>query len=199
MKNTQEIKLKKGEVFLVISSITKQGTEEKMKAYFEKVFPIASKYGFKPLASFPIDQIIEGDYMPNNFVGIYSWPNKAAVKSFLEELPQSELKSLRVEIWDELKQSAIMINKDVSFTFNDSKIYEIRSLWSARELEEITSNGGKVVFDYEVSGYEDLNAGDKPTRISFIEWSTIDKAEQYAEKKKMTDGEVFLTHLEIKK
>lgn len=193
------VSLKKGELMAVISSKTKDGADEKMKVYFEKVFPVASKHGFKPLASFPIDKVVEGNYRPNNFVGLYSWPNMNAVQGFLKELPQDELTEMRLEIWEELKQIAVMIEEDVTFTFEENKVYEIRSLTTSRSLEDITENGGRVVFDFKVAAYEDLKGAQQPTVVSFIEWDSEKKANAYTTQKMMTDGEVFFTHLELKK
>ncbi|PCJ96493.1 MAG: hypothetical protein COA50_06850 [Flavobacteriaceae bacterium] len=204
MTKGQTIKLKKGELFLVISSITKPGAQDLMNAYFEKVFPIAQKNGFKPLSSLPIDKIVAGSYKPNNFVGLYSWPNTKAVSSFLKELPNSELTPMRMKIWDELKQSACNVTKDFEFTLKEGKVYEVQTIWSDAGMGEkkmhsiIKKYDGKIIFNFPVLSYEDLHNGMPPSQIVLIEWPNKAAAEMYRMNKKSSHKEEsFYTHLQL--
>lgn len=204
MTKSQTIKLKKGELFLVVSSITKPDAQDLMNAYFGKVFPVASKNGFKPLASLPIDKIVAGNYMPNNFVGLYSWPSMDAVQSFLTELPNSELKPMRMKIWSELKQSVGNVTEDFEFTLQEGKVYELQSLWSDGSMDEeknrslVKKYDGKIILNFPVISYEDLNNGTSPSRIILVEWSSDKDAQKYRMKKKSSDKEEsFYTHLQM--
>lgn len=206
MKNgaSQTIRLEKGELFLVISSVTKPGAENLMNEYFGKVFPIATKNGFKPLATLPIDKVVSGDYKPNNFTGLYSWPNMMAVEAFLKELPNSELTPMRKKIWEELKQVIVGVSEDVEFTLYDNKIYEVQTIWSDMPIDEakntslIERNKGRVVLSFPVTGYEDLNSGKAPSQVILIEWESEKNATKYRTKKsKYMIEESFLTHLKI--
>ncbi len=196
-----QVTLKKGELFLVISSITKSGAQEAMNGYFQKVFPIASKNGFKPLANLPIDNVVAGSYKPNNFFGLYTWPNQKAVESFLKELPNSELKPMRLKIWEELKQSAVIVDKETSLIFNEGKVYEITMLWNKKKLKEkkIKKHHGSVLFSAPVSGYEDLTLGNKPEHVAIIEWNSEKEARAYKfhAHGNLDDEESFYTHIQI--
>ncbi|TYA74535.1 hypothetical protein [Seonamhaeicola marinus] len=196
-----QISLKKGDLFLVISSITKPDAQKAMNAYFQKVFPIASKYGFKPLANLPIDNIVAGSYKPNNFFGLYTWPNKEAAASFLKELPNSELKPMRLKIWDELKQSAIIIDQETTLTFSNEKVYEITMLYNKKKLKEkkINKHHGKVLFSKPVSGYEDLTSGSAPDYLAIIEWNSEEEARayKYHAHGALDNEETFYTHIQI--
>lgn len=205
MTKSQTIKLKKGELFLVISSITKPGAQDLMNDYFGKVFPIAQKNGFKPLSTLPIDRIVAGNYEPNNFVGLYSWPNMSSVESFLKELPNSELTPMRVKIWDELKQSVGNVTEDFEFTLQEGKIYELQTLWSndsmasKKDQSLIEKYHGKIILDFPVVSYEDLNNGMPRTQIVLIEWHSDKNAKKYRMKKKKSSNreESFYTHLQM--
>lgn len=196
---SQTIKLKKGELFLVISSITKPGAEGLMNDYFEKVFPIASKNGFKPLASLPVDKVVAGDYKPNNFVGLYSWPNMDAVQVFLDELPNSELRPMRLKIWEELKQSMGRIENDFEFTLFENKVYEVQTIWDNDQMNKSQKNfTGKIILDFPVVGYEDLTNGEAPSKVVLIEWDSEKDANKYRKKRnayKMEES--FFVHLQI--
>ena len=196
---SQTIKLKKGELFLVISSITKPEAQNLMNDYFEKVFPIASKNGFKPIASLPIDKVVAGNYKPNNFVGLYSWPNMDAVQAFLMELPNSELTPMRKKIWDELKQVIGYVEMDFEFTLHTDKIYEVQTIWNDTQVkEDLNKFNGKIIFDFPIIGYEDLNNGKSPTQAIIIEWKSEKDAKKYRMKKKSNHKEEsFLTHLQM--
>lgn len=204
MTKSQTIKLKKGELFLVVSSITKPDAQDLMNAYFGKVFPVASKNGFKPLASLPIDKIVTGNYMPNNFVGLYSWPSMDAVQSFLTELPNSELKPMRMEIWNELKQSVGNVTEDFEFTLQEGKVYELETLWGDASMDKkmnrsmAEKHNGKIILDFPVVSYEDLNNGMPPSQMILIEWPSEKKAEKYRMKKKSSNKEEsFYIHLQM--
>jgi len=195
-----QIKLKKGELFLVISSITKADAQEEMNNYFKKVFPIASKHGFKPLANLPIDKVVTGKYMPNNFFGLYTWPNQKAVESFLSELPNSELTPMRLKIWEKLKQVMTVVKAATTLTFYEGKIYEILTLWNEKQLnpKKIEKLNGKIIYSSPVSGYEDLTGGKSPKQIAIIEWSSENEAKAYKHNNYTRNiVESFYTHIQI--
>ncbi len=202
--SSQTIKLKKGELFLVISSITKPGTENSMNEYFGKIFPVASKHGFKPLATLPIDKVLSGDYKPNNFFGLYSWPSMAAVQAFSKELPNSELLPMRQKVWGELKQNILSVEQDLEFTMHKDKVYEIQTIWNGMPNDEgkneslVKKHKGKILLSAPVAGYEDLNNGKAPSQVVIIEWKSEKDASKYrTKKKKYMVEESFLTHLTI--
>ncbi|MFI1773331.1 hypothetical protein [Thalassobellus citreus] len=201
MKMTSQshtLKLKKGELFLIISSITKPGAQNLMNDYFEKVFPIASKNGFKPLASLPIDKVVAGNYKPNNFVGLYSWPSMDAVQAFLMELPNSELTTMRKKIWNELKQVIVSVEMDFEITLHEAKVYEIQTIWNDNQIKEDLKNfNGNIIFNLPITGYEDLNNGKKPTQTILIEWDSKKDANAYRTRKKPIIEESFITHLQL--
>ncbi len=196
---SQTIQLQKGALFIVISSITKPGAQQLMNDYFQKVFPIASKNGFKPLASLPIDQVVAGDYKPNNFVGLYSWPDMQSAAAFLKELPNSELTPMRKKIWHELKQVMGRVEEDFQFTIYADKIYEVQTIWNASQVkEDLKKYHGKIVFDFPVTGYEDLNNGTQPSQTILIEWRSKKDADMYRKQRNATHREeAFLTHLQL--
>lgn len=196
-----QITIKKGSIFLIISSITKPNSKEAMNSYFEKVFPIALKYDFKPLANLPIDKIVAGGYKPNNFFGLYSWPDKDSVASFLQELPNTELKLMRTKIWEELKQVATTANQDFSLTFYTDKVYEILMLYDKKQLKEknIKKHNGKLLLYTQVSGYEDLTSSESPNRVAIIEWNSEKEARTYKYHAygSLNNEEAFYTHISI--
>ncbi|WP_117884208.1 hypothetical protein [Aureibaculum luteum] len=203
---SQIIKLKKGELFLVISSTTKPEVGNLMNDYFGKVFPVAAKNGFKPLANLTIDKIVSGYYKPNNFFGLYTWPSMMAVQAFLKELPNSELTPMRKKIWTELKQNIVSVEKDFEFTLYSDKIYEIQTIFSDMPIDEDKNKSlakkynGKIVLSFPIAGYEDLNNGKGPNQIVIIEWKSNKDATKYRTKKsKYMVEESFLTHLEVPK
>ncbi|NMH87525.1 hypothetical protein [Flavivirga algicola] len=196
-----QITLKKDELLLIISSITKPGAQEAMNGYFQKVFPIASKNGFKPLANFPIDKVVAGSYRPNNFFGLYTWTNQKAVDAFLKELPNSELRPMRLKVWEELKQPVVIVDKETTLTFNEGKVYEITMLWNKKRLKEkkIKKHGGRILFNAPVSGYEDLTSGNAPQQIAIVEWNSEEeaKAYKYHVHGSLDNEEAFYTHIQI--
>jgi len=68
---SQTIQLKKGELFVAVVGHQMDGKEELLKEYFGVVFPPAQKYGFTPLGQLNIDKVAAGNFMPNEFVGLF--------------------------------------------------------------------------------------------------------------------------------
>lgn len=201
MDKKHTVSLKKGELFIVIYADQKEGTDELLQDYFKKVFPSAQKNGFTPLGKFLVDGVAAGNFNPSNFVGIYKWPNAESVQGFFAEISPEELTQLRVKIWDELKQNMIMVPEDVSFTVQENKVYEVKALWNdeAVKVDEIIENGGKIVVNNTVDGYEDLGKNEAPTQILIVEWENKAKAESFKSMNvfEVNNEEAFYTHFDF--
>jgi len=88
---SQTVALKKGELFLAIVGYQMSGKEDLLNEYFGIVFPPAQKHGFTPLGQLPIDEVAIGDFVPNEFIGLFKWPGMESVQGFLGEVSPEEL------------------------------------------------------------------------------------------------------------
>jgi len=195
---SQTIKLKKGELFLAVIGHQMEGKETLLQEYFGIVFPPAQKNGFMPLGQLPIDEVATGNFIPNEFVGLFKWPGMTNVQAFMGEVSPEKLTKLRVQIWSELKQHMVMVSEDMEMTFKENKIYEVKMLWNKQMLDSmsITNSGGKILVNSPVAGYEDLGKNEAPNNLIIIEWDDKESAESFKKMNllKVKKQESFYTH-----
>lgn len=87
------ITFKQGERISIISSKLNPDKEQAMQEYFQKAFPLASSHGFAPLGRLNIKAVKFGNYKPDTFIGIYSWPSRVAEQAFEKEESWPEIKA----------------------------------------------------------------------------------------------------------
>ncbi|OJJ22088.1 hypothetical protein BKI52_08600 [marine bacterium AO1-C] len=195
---TQEIRLKKGELFLAVVGYQMAGKEDLLKEYFGIVFPPAQKQGFTPLGQLPIDEVSSGDFNPNEFVGLFKWPGMPSVQAFLKDVSPERLNKLRVKIWSELKQHMVVVPKDLQMTFKENKVYEVKMLWADKmlDIQSINKQGGAIVLNQPIAGYEDLGKHKAPNHLLIIEWDNKESAKQFNQMNplKLKKEESFYTH-----
>lgn len=117
---THTLELKQGEFFLVAIADQKENTEDLFQSYINKVISVAMENGFMPLGQLPIDKIVKANnFTPNNFVGLFKWPNMASIEAFSAKFPPEELKKLRMPIWEEFKAHMIIPRKDMKLLLKE--------------------------------------------------------------------------------
>ncbi|WP_109831116.1 hypothetical protein [Reichenbachiella versicolor] len=202
MSNTHTLELKKGELFLVAIADQKEGKEALLQEYFGTIMPSAMKNGFTPLGQLHIDNIVKANnFTPNNFIGLFKWPNMTSVQAFMSDFTPEQLKELRIPIWNEFKAHMIALQEDKTFMIDESNLYEVKTLWTKDMVKtnSITENGGKVILNQPVAGYEDLKGNEAPNQILIIEWKdkkTADKFEKMNMLKSKKE-EAFYTHFTL--
>lgn len=200
-EKSQTIQLKKGELFLAVVGFQMAGKEALLQEYFGIVFPPAQKNGFAPLGQLPIDKVVAGKFMPNEFVGLFKWPSMENIQAFMGEVSPEKLAELRVKIWSELKQHMVMVPEDMSMTFSENKVYEVKMIWTDQMVNSnaISSNGGRILLNSPIAGYEDLGKNEAPNNILIIEWSDKKSAESFRKMKalKFRKEEAFYTHFTL--
>lgn len=201
MVKTQTIKLSKGELFIALVGFRMANKETLLQEYFGVVFPPAQKHGFTPLGQLPIDQIATGDFMANEFVGLFKWPSMESVQAFMGEVSPEKLAKLRAKIWSELKQHIIMVPDDIEMNFKENKVYEVKMVWTDKmiDVSKISKNGGTIIFNNPVAGYEDLGKNEAPTNLLIIEWNDKTAAEAFKAMKLLSFNkeEAYYTHFDF--
>lgn len=197
-EKSQTITLKHGELFVAVVGFQMAGKEQLLEEYFGIVFPPAQKFGFTPLGQLPIDKVASGNFMPNEFVGLFKWPDMAGIEGFLGEVSPDQLAQLRVKIWTELKQCMMMVPMDLELTFKENKVYEVILVWNTNtsDSDKISRQGGTVLLNSPVAGYEDLNEGTSPNHLMIIEWPNKQSATSFRKKNQLQfeKEEAFYTH-----
>lgn len=202
LKKSHTIALKKGELFLVAIADQKEGKEQLLQEYFGTIMPSAMKNGFTPLGQLHIDNVVKANnFTPNNFIGLFKWPNMASIQTFMSDFTPEQLKKLRMPIWNEFKANMIALQEDKSLVLDESKLYEVKTLWSKEMVmtNSISKNGGNVILNQPIAGYEDLNGNKAPNQILIIEWNDKKAADMFNKMNmlKSSKEEAFYTHFTL--
>ncbi|WP_143569810.1 hypothetical protein [Tenacibaculum agarivorans] len=202
MPKTHTITLKKGELFLVAIADQKKGKEKLLQDYFGKIMPSAMKNGFTPLGQLHIDDVVKANnFKPNNFIGLFKWPNMQSIQAFMSDYTPEQLKKLRTPIWNEFKAHMIAIQEDKNLVMDQNKMYEVKTYWTKDMVQTnmIHKYGGKIILNQPVAGYEDLQGNKAPNQIVIIEWSNPKKADKFNKMNmlKSEREEVFYTHFTL--
>jgi len=202
MKKPHTIELKKGELLLVGIADQKEGKEKLLQEYFGTIMPSAMKNGFTPLGQLHIDNIIKANnFKPNNFIGLFKWPNMNAIQAFMSDFTPTQLKDLRMPIWNEFKTHMIALQEDKSLIINENKLYEVKTFWTKDKIKtnSISKNGGRIIINHSIVGYEDLKGNEAPNQILIIEWKDKKAADNFEKLNtlKPIKEEAFYTHFTL--
>ncbi len=177
------LSLSKGEVLTIAVSRHKEGAEPLMQKYFQQVMPIAQPLGFSPRGALDVKTALAGPFVPNNFVGFYSFPSQAAAKTFAQDPRWPEIKALRTDIWSELRISHFVLEEARKWHFSRDKIYEVRYEWGEFALASSQNSAGEGV---EVAvfrrGAHEMLPGSlgELVAIRIIEWPDLQTAQTSA-------------------
>lgn len=173
----------KGEILPVISATYVKGKNKELKEYFDKAFPLAVGHGLTPLTQLHITDVVEGTYHPEGFIGLYKWPSPSAAEAFERDPRWAPIKATRSEVFEELRISAFVLDKDLKLIFKPDHIYEVQILWLTNDHSddysrfiqamEATLNevGGRTITHLSGGQYESLRPWPhQPDRIVIQEW-----------------------------
>ncbi|WP_431121047.1 hypothetical protein [Flagellimonas flava] len=192
----REVVLEKGMIVsFIASSFHNQESQQNASAYFEKVFPLAQQYSFKPLVQFNTIQVVERHFMAS-VLGMYSWDSQKQFDGFHNEKSWPELKATRPLYWKNLRSVHIKIRDAKTLRFSTDKVYRITYIWlhdfkhSGENLHKylipmrkvIHRLGGRLVVGFdsrEIASMSSLNNDRIPDRIAITEWPNENTHQQY--------------------
>lgn len=178
------VELGPGEQLTVATSRTHDGAAPLMEEYFKGVRPLGGSYGFAPRAQLDVEEAKAGPFVPNNFVGLYTFPSEANARGFERDERWPPIKAKRPSIWSELRISKFVIPAPTVLRFRADRIYEVRYEWfaaaGAAPGDEIATPG-KVIASFAHGEHEMLPKElDGPGRIRIIEWPDLATARAHA-------------------
>lgn len=127
---TDTVFFDKGRTMAFLIGIVKPEAMEARGAYFNTIFPIASKYKYDLGVAFNVVEPTRGNYHPG-FVAISSWPQASNRQQFLQDpaLPQ-DLEAQRRKIWARFDQVFYQdIPNELNFVVRSDKVYLFSNFW----------------------------------------------------------------------
>jgi len=177
---TAAVNFKAGTQIEVAFLSVKPGKEEQLNAeYFAKVMPIAGEYGMRPLVTFRVTDVAEGNTYVQ-MVGLFEWPSMAVRKKFSRDKRFLAIKPIRDNALSYLQYGYFKVEQDASATFFADHYYEIYAMWMNRkygnQIGDYFGQVGPVVgrygatFPLTLKPYG-VKAGDyRPHTMGIAEW-----------------------------
>ena len=129
------IQFKKGKIIELAYLSIKGGEEQTLQSeYFAKIMPIAAKYGGKILGSFQVTAVTGGEITPQTVV-IFEWPTIASRDELLANKEAQKLFPIRNAALTFGQVAYFTIEKDVTVTFREDKVYEFFNAWLTLDSE----------------------------------------------------------------
>ena len=143
--STVEVNFKAGKLIEVAFLSVKPGKKNQLNAeYFAKVMPIAAEYGMRPLATFGVTDVPEGNTHVQ-MVGFFEWPDIKTRRKFSKDKRFLAIKPIRDDALSYLQIGNFKVEQDVSITFSADRYYEIYAMWmNPKYGDQIQSYFGKV-------------------------------------------------------
>ncbi len=124
----------KANTIIEVAFVSLEGGKEKQigMEYFPKILPIAAKYGGKMLGSLQVTAVTDGEIHPQ-MIAFFEWPNLKAREKLLKDKDAKKLFPIRDDAMTFFKQAYYTVDKDVTVTFKEGKIYEFFNAWLTPE------------------------------------------------------------------
>ncbi len=175
--------------------------------YYKKLVPLAKEYGAKPLLDFSIVSVDSGKIRPN-FVVLFEFPNSEEMEDFRHDSRFRKIQPMLVRATGGFYVEHVRVEKDMTFTFSDEKIYELYSLWINPEkvkylnsyFEQVGAEAGKwgAKFPISLKPVCVSSKGLLPSSFGISEWPSEESKDQFLQSEAYTQN-VYLRNKALDK
>ena len=151
-----------------------------LMAYFQKVFPVAGRYGVRALGRLIPEEAVVGDLAPS-VIGMVEWPGLGSFDGFMADADYRRLYPQRDAALDRLIVTHFRPIENVSVSLDPEKVYEFSGLWirpdGGRErlhdfyaqIQPVAEEyGGRQVLQF--AGVRSAWGDFLPTEVRVTEW-----------------------------
>ncbi len=184
------ISLKKGQVFDLLLLNTRTGVEEKRKAYFDEVFPMATAGGYNYIPGYKVTETpTQGNYYPD-FLALASWNSHADMTQTMKKIKDgvADFDQRRREIWSTFNITHFTMTEDIIFTTDPGKCQVVTMYWRKSDksfnafkkswLEEAKKKGADVKFVL-TGGESPMQYYHNPDVVFLTEWDDKNTFDQF--------------------
>jgi len=186
------LSFEKGQVVSFVTTATKMGSEESHRQYNERKSDLAAPFGFRREGMLRITSARAGNFVPDQFIQVLSWPSRSSVEKFNASSEWVKLRETQKDILDELRINSVIIPQDMTITFQNDKIYRVVSLWINPDYpndffkyrdalsQTVSQQGGHYILQVEDGNYISYVEPDRPPDLFWIiEWPDRDSHQSY--------------------
>lgn len=173
--------------------------------YRKELFPIATEYGYSPIRSFRMKRILEGSKQPD-FVLFSKWTDYQRREKFIDDIVKLKpfFHDLRRSIWSTFDLTYYKMDKDLTFSIDQSRYNVISSLWTdgscaglGNSLQrDIIAHDGDIVL-YLPKGKSPIGYYYNPDHFIISSWSNKAQFDAFTAKRNGTKCLININEFEI--
>ncbi len=162
--------------------------QQQLMQYFGTVFPLAMKYGVRPVVSFNPVNTYAGDVHPSMFF-VNEWPSEEAFQNFVNDPEVKKHFPERDDALDQLINTHTRVPQPVTVSLKEGDIVELAALWikpgKAEQLSEYFGQAMPVAMKYGVkplSPFQPIGtyAGDfMPQMMALNQWPSMQAFQRF--------------------
>ncbi|MEW6130094.1 MAG: DUF1330 domain-containing protein [Acidobacteriota bacterium] len=162
--------------------------QQQLMRYFGRVFPLAIKYGVRPVVSFIPESTFAGDVHPSLFF-VNEWPSEEAFRNFVNDAEVKSHFSERDDALEQLINTHTRVQQSVSVSLKEGDVVELAALWikpgKANQLSEYFEQAMPVAMKYGVKPLAHFQpigtyAGDfMPQVMALNQWPSMKAFQQF--------------------
>lgn len=188
-----------------LRNIDSQEKDSLWGIYRTELTPIAKDYGYKPLKSFRMKNVLEGSSQPH-FVLIAQWSDYQKREDFINDIVVRKpfFHDLRRQLWSTFDLTYYKLDKDILLSVDQSKYNVISAIWvndHCREAtvdykQKIKSAGGDIRL-YLPKGKSPRGYYYNPDHFILSSWQDADAFKKYKLLTSLQDCMININEFEI--
>lgn len=162
--------------------------QQQLMQYFGTVFPMALKYGVRPVVSLIPLNTFAGDVHPSLFF-VNEWPGEEAFQEFVNDPEVKRLFPVRDDALEQLINTHTRVPQSVTVSLKEGDIVEFAALWikpgKGGQLQEYFGQAMPVAMKYGVkpiSAFQPIGAyaGDfVPQMMALNQWPSMEAFQKF--------------------
>jgi uncharacterized protein (DUF1330 family) len=126
--NGKTLEFKQNKIYEFAALWVKPGKEKQLGEYFNQAFPIAMKYGVRPVINFNPESSYAGDFKPVMFF-VNEWPSLEAFNQFINDPQEKKLIPQRDEALERLAVTHAQVQQPATVTLKNGGLVEFAAMW----------------------------------------------------------------------
>ncbi|MEO0728178.1 MAG: hypothetical protein AAFZ63_26765 [Bacteroidota bacterium] len=122
--------LEEGQVLDILLLRQQPDTDDLLSDYFKTAFPVAKRFGYRPMAGHKVTKITQGNHMPFSFV-FGKWEDLNRREDFIEEATDEipDFHERRRNIWSYFGLTYYKMEEDLSFAIDSERFNVVTAYW----------------------------------------------------------------------
>ncbi|MEL6657775.1 MAG: hypothetical protein AAFP77_01530 [Bacteroidota bacterium] len=174
--------LAEGEVLDILLLRQQPDTDDLLSDYFKTAFPVAKRFGYRPMAGHKVTKITQGNHMPSSFI-FGKWEDLDRREDFIEQVTDEipDFHERRRNIWSYFGLTYYKMEEDLTFAIDSKRFNVVTTYWQEANASIITfhhqwmalaqAEGGELILELS-EGKSPFGYYYQPTYLTVTSWES---------------------------